>query len=95
MSKFAPMVAALALLASTSAGADVLVMDAVQQAPSNSSVGLERPRNGQSMAQVEARFGKPAQVIQAVGDPPITRWQYGGYTVYFEYDRVLHSVVHR
>jgi hypothetical protein len=29
-----------------------------------------------------------------VGDPPITRWVYDRFTVYFENDRVIHSVVH-
>jgi hypothetical protein len=28
-----------------------------------------------------------------VGEPPITRWDYGSYSVYFEYDVVLFSVL--
>jgi hypothetical protein len=30
-----------------------------------------------------------------VGQPPITRWDYASYSVYFEYDRVIDSVRHR
>jgi hypothetical protein len=30
-----------------------------------------------------------------VGDPPISRWVYDHFTVYFEYDKVLHSVVNK
>lgn len=70
--------------------ADTLVIDAVQ-----ANAGVERPGQGETMAGVEARFGKPQSVIEAVGQPPITRWVYDGFTVYFEGDRTLHSVVHR
>jgi len=31
----------------------------------------------------------------AVGDPPISRWEYADFTVYFEYDRVVHAVLKR
>lgn len=31
-----------------------------------------------------------------VGDPPIsTRWDYGEFVVFFEYDKVIHSVTKR
>ena len=33
------------------------------------------PTRGMSMAQVEARFGAPAEKFAAVGQPPITRWR--------------------
>lgn len=76
--------------------ADTLrLSDAIAQEPPNASNGLPRPRGGMSMAQVRARFGEPANAIQAVGEPPISRWVYNGYTVYFEHDLVLNSVVHR
>jgi len=53
------------------------------------------PGNGMSMDQVTQRFGEPAERVGAIGDPPITRWVYESYTVYFEHDLVLHSVIHR
>ncbi|MDF1832821.1 MAG: hypothetical protein P1U52_10735 [Porticoccaceae bacterium] len=54
---------------------------------------LEHPRNGQSRASVEAKFGAPQAITEAVGEPPISSWQYRDYIVYFEYDHVLHSVL--
>jgi hypothetical protein len=44
------------------------------------------------MATVEARFGAPSLQQSAVGEPPITRWDYPGFVVFFEHDRVIHSV---
>jgi len=52
-----------------------------------------RPRGGMTMDQVTSQFGEPSQTLAAVGDPPITRWVYAHYTVYFEKDRVIHSVL--
>jgi hypothetical protein len=53
----------------------------------------ERPENGMRMSDVEARYGAPATRYPAVGQPPITRWDYPGMVVYFEFDRVLHAVL--
>lgn len=79
--------AALLLGAGSGVPADTLVIDNARQ-----SAGLERPARGDSMGEVEARFGKPEQIMPAVGQPPITRWVYPDFTVYFEGDRVLHAV---
>jgi hypothetical protein len=46
-------------------------------------------------ASVEARFGTPEAKVTPVGDPPITRWEYKDFVVFFEYDRVIHAVVKR
>jgi hypothetical protein len=70
--------------------ADVLIIDEVRQ-----SGRMELPINGQSKANVEASFGAPAQKQAAVGDPPISSWKYGTYSVYFEYDLVLFTVLHK
>ncbi len=51
------------------------------------------PERGMSMDQVAAKFGIPVSKIPAVGVPPISRWEYAGFTVYFESDHVLHTVV--
>jgi hypothetical protein len=48
-----------------------------------------------TMDKVQSRFGTPSQKLAAVGQPPITRWEYPSYIVYFEYDHVIHSVVKR
>ena len=51
------------------------------------------PRRGATMAEVRARHGAPLSRRGPVGRPPITRWNYGGYHVYFEDNRVIHTVV--
>ena len=71
------------------ATADVLIIDEVRQAER-----MELPKNGQSKAEIEAKFGTPIEKHSAVGDPPISSWKYDKYSVYFEYDLVLFSVLH-
>ena len=51
------------------------------------------PSRGMTMQAVESAFGKPNRRVPAIGDPPISRWEYNGFIVYFEDDRVLHSVI--
>jgi hypothetical protein len=58
---------------------------------------VDTPGKGMSMSTVEQRFGAPSQKHAAVGggssqQPPITRWDYAGFSVFFERDRVIHSV---
>jgi hypothetical protein len=53
----------------------------------------DRPENGMKMNAVESRYGAPATRYPAVGQPPITRWDYPGFVVYFENDLVLHAVL--
>ncbi|MEQ8259359.1 MAG: hypothetical protein RH947_03600 [Alcanivorax sp.] len=50
------------------------------------------PGRGMSKAEVRAQFGQPRHTRPAVGQPPITRWDYDGFSVYFENDTTLHSV---
>lgn len=57
------------------------------------------PVRGQHQSQVIARYGEPVQRFATVaGDrpqhPPITRWDFDGFSVVFEGPLVLHSVVH-
>jgi hypothetical protein len=78
----------LALALSGPAAADVLLIDSIQAAPE-----IHTPRNGLNMEQVRQQFGQPSQEVPAVGEPPISRWEYTGFTVYFEHELVLHSVV--
>jgi len=40
------------------------------------------------------RFGLADEEHPAVGKPPITRWDYREFSVYFEYDHVIDSVRH-
>lgn len=54
----------------------------------------DQPHRGMTMGQVLKRFGQPSQRIAPVDNPPITRWVYPHYTVYFEDRYVIHTVVH-
>ena len=83
------LLALILVLAPLSLAADVLLIDEVRQVDR-----LELPDNGQSKSEVESRYGEPVKKHDAVGNPPITRWEYDRYSVYFEYDRVLFTVLH-
>ena len=75
-----------------SAEADTLLLDGVEaELPTRT----ERPDRGENMARVEARFGEPMEIVAAVGEPPISRWEYEEFTVYFEHDLVIHAVPRR
>ncbi len=50
------------------------------------------PMRGASMDAVLNQSGEPDKKFDPVGEPPITRWVYPTYTVYFEHQAVIHSV---
>ncbi len=54
---------------------------------------LARPKQGMNKAQVEAKFGRPLNLLGTVGEPPISAWEYADFVVYFEHDLVLHTVL--
>ncbi|NOR37554.1 MAG: hypothetical protein GQ577_12470 [Woeseiaceae bacterium] len=54
-----------------------------------------RPSSGMTADSVESTFGAPEAKVAPVGDPPIARWEYKDFVVFFEYDRVIHTVVKR
>ncbi|MEO6081067.1 MAG: phosphodiesterase [Steroidobacteraceae bacterium] len=80
----------LALCVTPLSAETLLVDDQVQIKPAS----VQLPARGSSMATVEARFGAPRERHAAVGKPPITRWDYDGFSVYFEYQHVIHAVAH-
>ncbi|MGQ0620479.1 MAG: phosphodiesterase [Panacagrimonas sp.] len=56
------------------------------------------PARGMAQSSVIDRFGEPAEKREPVGggssrQPPITRWDYEGFTVIFEHGQVIDSVV--
>ena len=79
-----PALAALAM--SGPVLADELTMTPAPEA------SAERPSRGMSMDKVEAKYGAPARRVEAVGAPPISRWEYPGFVVYFENNLVIHAV---
>ena len=81
-------------LASAAVAETIVVNDQVQVRDSQ----VDRPKRGLTMHEVEKKFGAPATRHPAVGgssqqQPPITRWDYNGFTVVFERDRVIDAVV--
>jgi hypothetical protein len=53
---------------------------------------VDKPSLGYSMQQVKANYGEPLKISGPTGEPPITRWDYASFSVYFESDTVIHSV---
>lgn len=96
MSKFITALLSLSLMIGlSSASAEVIsITDPRYQVPNDES-GVVRPTQGMSMQTVEQRFGQPEQKISAVGEPPISRWIYPDFVVFFEHNLVIHSVVPR
>lgn len=50
------------------------------------------PVRGQSRASVQSQYGDPVSAKPAVGQPPISRWNYPEFSVYFEYEHVITTV---
>ena len=86
---------AIALLAAgiaLPAAADVLVLPAAETPPATV------PQRGERQASVLKAFGAPRAEHPPVGGgnprhPPITRWDYDGYSVFFENSTVIDVVV--
>jgi hypothetical protein len=79
-----------AVFASGLAGAETIAVDtgiAVKESD------VATPARGMTMDQVASKFGAPVTKVPAVGKPPISRWEYPGFIVYFEATHVIHSVV--
>ncbi len=91
----APILLALAFSVPLAASADTLLIERVQRA-----AAVSRPQNGASMSQVRSMLGEPARQVGPVAGnkpqhPRITGWVYPDFTVYFERQRVLYSVVNQ
>ena len=79
---------------SSTAAADVLTIPGVGNNPQATRNQVDSPSRGLTMDEVRAQFGDPKEIKSPVGDPPITRWVYNNFTVHFEYNYVIHSVIH-
>ncbi len=94
------LIAAGLFLAMPIASADTLLLDGINAARNSANL---RPARGMSMDAVQSAFGAPSAQRDAVGPytectenrfcPPITRWDYPGFIVYFEHDKVIRAVV--
>ena len=82
----------LTLLAPTALLADTLTIPLGSPGADLDASNL--PHRGQSKRAVLERFGLADEEHKPVGQPPITRWDYRDFSVYFEYDHVINSVRH-
>ena len=73
----------------TTLHADTLRIPAGEQ---NSTQASPLPQRGATFDAVRRGWGEPVTRHAAVGQPPITRWDYNGFSVYFEYSKVIDSV---
>jgi hypothetical protein len=71
--------------------ADTLIVNGITA----EAAGGEMPASGITKARVTSGWGEPKQKSDAIGEPPISRWDYGNFVVYFEYDHVIHAVLKR
>lgn len=88
------LLSALLLLAGA-ASAQTLLIERVEQ---ENQATL--PVRGQTMAEVEAKYGTPTEKLEPTGGqkrqwPTINRWVYPGFTVYFEKSRVIDVVANK
>ncbi|AVQ07002.1 TPA: hypothetical protein HH295_01975 [Xanthomonas vasicola pv. zeae] len=91
-----PIVLTIALMGiSAVASADTLLVDRAQQKPA-----AALPLRGESMSQVEGRYGAPQEKLDPRGGqkrqwPTIHRWVYPAFTVYFEKSKVIDVVANK
>ncbi|HEY0660769.1 MAG TPA: hypothetical protein VGD21_05565 [Lysobacter sp.] len=88
-----PLFALLALAGAASA--ETLLIERVQE-----ENRAAMPTRGQTMAQVEARYGAPSERLDPRGGqkrqwPTINRWVYPAFTVYFEKNKVIDVVANK
>ncbi|UZE97944.1 hypothetical protein [Alkalimarinus alittae] len=81
-----------ACLFSTVSVSDTLKIGVSEQAQENKYIN--RPKVGMSMDTVTSFFGNPTTISGPTGKPAIYQWKYADFTVYFEGEYVIHSVLH-
>lgn len=81
----------LVLGLSSATQAEELAVPVMDQA--DRTAAQELPKNGQTQQTVRTRLGNPNSMNGPVGQPPITTWDYSRFTVYFEGDKVIHTVM--
>ncbi len=71
------------------AGAENIIIPLGRQ---GAAVNNPLPHKGMDKSAVRALLGEPRSESAAVGEPPISSWDYGEFRVFFEYDHVIHVV---
>jgi len=92
----ASLIAALLLTVSSASHAEILSIGKHVKIATKT----EMPRRGLTKQRVLKKFGKAKKAIVSSGkvtkrNPRITRWNYDNFSVIFENNHVVHTVVHR
>ncbi len=92
----ASLTAAMLLTVSTASHAEILSIGKNVKIATKT----ETPRRGLTKQHVMKKFGKAKKTIVSSGkvtkrNPRITRWNYDNFSVIFENNHVVHTVVHR
>lgn len=96
MRKHRILLGALAVSATTSLLPAAFVVAEEIRVPVGAQVDRNQakfPDTGMSQDSVRNSWGAPLEIQGPVGQPPITQWHYQDFVVYFENDRVIHSVL--
>ncbi|MGH8273176.1 MAG: hypothetical protein ACRES9_02800 [Gammaproteobacteria bacterium] len=100
MSKYPQVLFAAALIFAAPAGYAATPSAAAPVSASAPAPPVVYPLRDMTMAEVRAQFGTPAHRLppepptsQGPLKPPIERWIYPQFTVYFEHHRVIHTVL--
>lgn len=101
-SRFIRTLSALSIGVALTMGAQIAAADNLVMQPdvNHAKPGTQYYVHGLSMAQVAKKFGQPSKKLApdpARGtkyQPPITRWVYPEFTVYFEHGHAIHLVKH-
>ena len=92
MSNITSLLILLLTFALSPAHADILLLDGISTEPTNAKEGVPRPTHGMSANKVKETWGIPKSVTEPVGNPPIQRWEYEKFFVFFEGEHVINSV---
>ena len=95
MSKVSNLILGLFLVSAVPVSAEVISIADPRYNVPNDTTGVVRPTRGMSMKAVTNYYGAPASKTAAVGQPPISKWTYPDFVVFFEYSTVIHAVVPR
>jgi len=95
MKKNNMMLSALALTAFILAPSGTVVAEqiTIPVGSQTDRASISAPQIGMSQASVRAKWGAPMEIQGPVGEPPISQWYYQDFIVYFENNRVLHTVL--
>ena len=92
MLRFTAVTGLLLLGLSTGIHAELIV---TEDGGTKEAYSVMLPGRGMAKTAVRKSFGYPIERTAEVGTPPISKWRYDLFTVYFESDYVIHAVFNK